>query len=263
MDAAVLRLEARILGLEMEDEADEEADVALSEWELFLNLRRNKDRGDAETIKRLKSMNAPAEITATAIEYFKTTISSPVMERHKLKAAVMAVAAVMAHAIHGSAIDETTVCEVFKVNKKKYSKAMKFVKIAVMETRGINDTKDSGVMQICKSLGIQASFDEIRQFIKNQPRNGQLCHHYSSVYSWLIINKQRIPDITSFSRMCDLSPKSLKRTSKLNSSALDAFLKSRISEMTRDFVEKVESTYSVTLPPPPPFRVETVSASFF
>lgn len=183
------------------------------EYDLLLMIKKGVNRSEDVIIKLLKELNLAQNIFTQTLIYFRASIKMEEMKRFKLRASIMCACVLLAHETLGVVVDEKVLISHFKINIKKLTSSMKIIKMRVATLRDSMKNKNSDIFILCQKLKLEKDFDSILEFIElhEKTNNEQKCFKFALLYSWLVLNKDYIPSLASFSQVCEMSHSSIKR----------------------------------------------------
>lgn len=246
MDPLMIELENLVLEKEYKtfyENSDE--DEIITDWDMLTKMKKGADRTENHIFKRLENLNLEPKIKNTAIDYFNRTVKTPEFTKIKFKNAIMCASIFLAFSYHEDHREENYLLKHFSINKLKYTKGLQFVKMCVKEVRNIKKTPDNTIFFLCSVMNILDEISRIKLFItehidecsKNCPKSSVQMLSNSLFYIWLFTNKNTIPTINSFSGLCNVSFKSLKKVIYKNNhlmlSYVDQVVKEKFNDLTK------------------------------
>lgn len=248
MDELMRKLEEKISFDEDSDDQDNTKKV-VNDWDLLRKVKNGKVKTGNEIIL-LQNLQLETHIFKMALDFYNQSLDSLESKRIKYKNAIMCACVYMAFSINDYPREENNLFEYFKINKTQYVTGLKVVKSTISETRNIQRTFDNDLYHICNVLNIFSDIGVIRDFINNNyiytlkytKRTSSKSIKCAIIYIWLLTNKEIIPDIVSFSKICNISHKSISRIVYKNRFLYKNFFIEKIKQKTQQFITNLNIT---------------------
>lgn len=241
MDELMRNLESKI---SFDEESDDEHDTKnVNDWDLLRKVKNGKVKTGNEIIL-LENLQLDTHIFKMALDFYNKSLDSLESKRIKYKNAIMCACVYMSFSINDYPREENNLFEYFKINKSQYVNGLKVVKSFISETRNIQRTFDNDLFHICNVLNIFSDIDIIRDFIntnyihtlKYTKRTSKKSIKCAIIYIWLFTNKEIIPDVLSFSKICNISHKSISRIVYKNRFLYKDFVIEKIKQKIQQFI---------------------------
>lgn len=216
------------------DESDDESETesehnTVTDWEILKKIKKGEDKTNNKNILLLEEMRLESNVFRTALEYYHRSLSNPLFKQIKFKNAVMCACVFLSFTVHCDPRDENSLIEYFKINKTKYTKGLKIVKISIDEVRSIQNGFENDLFSICKELNIIEYILTIKNFVTENfdasssisSRNSIRMIKCILVYIYLILNKNIIPTIETFAIVSNISPKTVSKLLNKNFHMID------------------------------------------
>lgn len=253
MDELMQNLVSQI-SIDEEPDEDHETKIAVNDWDLLRKVKNGKIKTSNE-ITLLENLQLKNNIFKTALDFYNKSLNSLESKRIKYKKAIMCACVYMSFSINDYPREENNLFDYFKINKTQYVNGLKVVKSCILETRNIQRTFDNELFHICDMLNIISDIDTISDFINNNyvytlrytKRTSKKTVSCAILYIWLFKNKEFIPDMISFSKICNISHKSISRVVYKNKYLYKDFVIEKIIQKVQPLITQLNINIDVLL----------------
>lgn len=224
-----------------------------TDWDLITKHKKGTDKTNNKNICLLENLKLDSHVFQKALSMYQTTIKHSDFKNLKFKNAIMCASVYIAFFLDGDHREELSLITYFSIDKKKYTKGLKLVKLAVEEARCIKNSFYNELFSICRDMNILHELSNIKSYISKHIDNASSYNLKTSekavscslIYIWLIENKNTIPSLESFSSICNISKNSLKKITLKNLPIIRPFLSSIIGVCIEDFLIFTKKSYDV------------------
>nr|UOX61092.1 MAG: hypothetical protein DiTV3a_F14ORF3 [Diabrotica toursvirus 3a] len=212
------------------------------EDDIFLFSSRKSEKINNENIKLLEALFLPVEIFQQTLTFYKNTIHIDQFKRIKFRKSIMCAGLSLSLSLHNKNIlSEKELLKYFNVEKSKYVKGLKIIKIVNNECRGVKFLVVDELFNIIQELKLEKDFDVIKSFIRTFTDDISIkAEACAFLYIWILINKKNVIDFLYFCSLCNLSVSVIKKLIYKNEKVIDKFYKEYSTQLISEFIKKIK-----------------------